>query len=164
MSPVHIFEGATAEEVNNQLELWQSNNPSLRPKNLKLVVGERIALGVIFETVEPVKTVTGDNLSQVLMSIGFTPKFLGFNHTKTAVELIQKDISMVYSITAKLYPAVPEIHKTTASRVERAIRNAIKTAWETGKLGKIYPWHQKCPTNSEFLATLVEKLVMQKAG
>lgn len=170
---VHFFEGSTADDFNKQFEEWLSSHPGFVLKNLKLAIGEKmVVVGVIFEVVTPVKRVDGDawrgdnfsTLSEILMDIGITPNLSGFRYTKTAIELIQQDETMLLPITGKLYPTIAEKHQSTPSRVERAMRHAIQVAWEAGKLKKIYPWFHSWPTNGEFLATLAEKLSTEKAG
>ena len=38
-------------------------------------------------------------------------------------------MDILNSITKQLYPTIAKMHKTTPSRVERAIRHAIEVAW-----------------------------------
>ena len=72
---------------------------------------------------------------------------------------------MLSSITKALYPTIAKMHKTTSSRVERAIRHAIEVAWTRGKIETLealfgYTIHngKGKPTNSEFVAMITDKI------
>ena len=43
-----------------------------------------------------------------------------------------EDMDVLNAVTKVLYPTVAKKHKTTSSRVERAIRHAIEVAWSRG--------------------------------
>ena len=71
------------------------------------------------------------------------------------------------SVTKRLYPDIAKIYNTTASRVERAIRHAIETAWMNGNVDVINDifGYSVCadkakPTNSEFIAHVVNAMQM----
>ena len=66
---------------------------------------------------------------------------------------------------ARLYPELAKNHKTTPSRVERAIRHAIEVAWNRGKVdtindlfGYTINTRKGKPTNSEFIALVADTL------
>ena len=72
---------------------------------------------------------------------------------------------MLESITKVLYPGVAKKFKTTASRVERAIRHAIEIAWDRGDLDTLNSYFgytvntgKGKPTNSEFIALITDKI------
>ena len=67
-----------------------------------------------------------------------------------------------------LYPTVAQKFETTSSRVERAIRHAIETAWDRGNLDTLNSFfgytintYKGKPTNSEFIALITDKLRLQ---
>ena len=75
------------------------------------------------------------------------------------------DGEMMGSITKRLYPTIAKNHKTTPSRVERAIRHAIEVAWGRGKMdtleelfGYTVSSGKGKPTNSEFVALIADKI------
>lgn len=75
---------------------------------------------------------------------------------------------MMNSITKVLYPAIARKNKTTASRVERAIRHAIEVAWGRGKMetidevfGYTISTGKGKPTNSEFIAMITDKILLE---
>ena len=72
---------------------------------------------------------------------------------------------MINRVTKVLYPTVAMAYNTTPSRVERAIRHAIETAWDRGDVDTLesyfgYTIHTSRgkPTNSEFIALIADKL------
>jgi two-component system response regulator (stage 0 sporulation protein A) len=75
---------------------------------------------------------------------------------------------MLNSITKMLYPSIAKRHKTTPSRVERAIRHAIEVAWSRGKtdtidalFGYTVSGGKGKPTNSEFVALIADKIRLE---
>ncbi len=72
---------------------------------------------------------------------------------------------MMGSITKILYPTIAKKYRTTASRVERAIRHAIEVAWNRGRMetlddmfGYTINTGKGKPTNSEFIALIADKI------
>ena len=79
--------------------------------------------------------------------------------------LIYKNPYIIGGITKELYPEVAERYKTTSSRVERAIRHAIEVSCNRGDyeymkelFGHSVDYDRAKPTNSEFIATVADKL------
>jgi two-component system response regulator (stage 0 sporulation protein A) len=75
---------------------------------------------------------------------------------------------MLNSITKMLYPSIAKRHKTTPSRVERAIRHAIEVAWSRGNmevLNAMFSYTVSTgkgkPTNSEFIALIADRIRLQ---
>lgn len=73
--------------------------------------------------------------------------------------------SIFYFFSNFVSGIIPEIFQTTPSRVERAIRHAIKVAWDRGDLDTLQRFFgytvsntKGKPTNSEFIA---DKLQLQ---
>jgi len=71
-------------------------------------------------------------------------------------------------MTTELYPAIAQEFNSTAKRVERNIRNAIEVAWNRGSIAmqhEIFGYTVKDtkgkPTNSEFIAMLADRALMQ---
>ena len=73
------------------------------------------------------------------------------------------------AITKVLYPQVAKTFQTTPSRVERAIRHAIEVAWDRGDLETLQKYFgytvsnaKGKPTNSEFIAMIADRLVLEQ--
>lgn len=89
----------------------------------------------------------------------------GYHFLRDAITFALVDREMMSSVTKMLYPAIAKKHSTTVPRVERAIRYAVKVAWEKGPLdvqtfyfGYCAQDGRKKPTNSEFIAAVADKL------
>lgn len=82
--------------------------------------------------------------------------------------MTMKQPRIINNVTKELYPGVAEIYKTTSSKVERAIRHAIEVAWNRGRIDainavfgtRVYLGSEK-PTNSEFIALVADKLILE---
>ena len=98
----------------------------------------------------------------------------GFRMSKTSYQCIFDAVYMKYEnfdcpTTKVIYPAVAKKNGGNALQVEKAIRDSIKAAWNTGNrsLWKLYfPAKQggefRCPTNDEFLARMAKALMSGK--
>ena len=109
-------------------------------------------------------------IAEILKELGTPADLLGYFYLKYAIELMLEDMSLMKSITKKLYPMIAKEFNTTTSKVERAIRHAIEVAWERGNIElhhKLFGYtidQIKCkPTNSEFIVTVVDWLNMNDA-
>lgn len=78
-------------------------------------------------------------------------------------------LDVINAVTKVLYPEVARKFGTTASRVERAIRHAIEVAWDRGDLDTLQKYFgftvsnsKGKPTNSEFIAMIADRLVLQR--
>ena len=77
--------------------------------------------------------------------------------------------AMADVISKVLYPEVAKRFSTTPSRVERAIRHAIEVAWDRGDLETLQKYFgytvsnaKGKPTNSEFIAMIADRLVLEQ--
>ncbi|ERI94929.1 putative sporulation transcription factor Spo0A [Clostridiales bacterium oral taxon 876 str. F0540] len=106
-----------------------------------------------------------EEITNLLRIIGMPFNIKGYRFVKDAILMVLEDRELLSSITTVLYPHIAEMHNTTSSRVERAIRHAIETTWLRGNMeelqnifGDFSKFHKSRPTNSEFIAILAEKL------
>lgn len=104
-------------------------------------------------------------ITHMLIKLGIPANVKGFYYLRQAVNLKLLDISMVESITIRLYPTLAEMFNTEPLRVERTIRYAIETAWSRGQLevveelfGYTIRDNKGKPTNSEFIAMLADQI------
>lgn len=106
-------------------------------------------------------------IREFVLKLGITPDLSGYEYIISAIELLMnKKISSYTS----LYVAVAEIHHTTSSKVERAIRHAVTTILNSfggfDLLQEIFHCSilsEKLP-NSKFLALCVETLKYDRVG
>ena len=104
-------------------------------------------------------------VTDVIHQIGIPAHIKGYHYLRKAIILSVNDPEMLESITKLLYPTIAREFSTTPSRVERAIRHAIETAWDRGDVdvltsmfGYTINVNKGKPTNSEFIALITDKL------
>ncbi len=115
------------------------------------------------------KAVTVDEkISEIFISIGIPPHIKGYTYLREAIKLTVERPYIINSVTKELYPTVVRTYNTTPSKVERAIRHAIEVAWNRGRIDainaifgtRVYLGTEK-PTNSEFIALVADKLILE---
>ena len=92
----------------------------------------------------------------------------GYNYLREGIKMAVADPRVINNVTKGLYPVIGEKYETTASKVERAIRHAIEVAWNRGRVdavnaifgARVYIGTEK-PTNSEFIALVADKLILE---
>lgn len=107
-------------------------------------------------------------LADILLTLGISANLQGYHFLKESIRLVIENPNYIGAITKVMYPTVASRFKTTACRVERAIRHAIDVSYNKGKMIKIngifglkiFDDKEK-PTNSEFVALLADKLSME---
>ena len=100
----------------------------------------------------------------ILIRIGMSPRLQGFQYFQRAVVLSFDDPIPGKNMMSKVYPEIAEEMYTTASRVERCMRHAVRLAWESGKVQRdqsFAPMIRHRMSNSQMLAFLVELLRSQ---
>lgn len=102
-----------------------------------------------------------EDIQTILLNIGIPSNLLGYHYIIYAMDLILSDENYLHSITKMLYVDIAVKFKTTASRVERAIRNAISVGWTNGNLEYINHLFYNSvnplkgtPTNSQLLSRI----------
>lgn len=97
--------------------------------------------------------------------LGITPNLLGYKYLSDAIVMTIFSPKKKYRMTKELYPEIAKKNETTASRVERAMRNAIERAWDRGDeefLEELWGYaissEKGKPTNSEFISQIVEDI------
>ena len=77
------------------------------------------------------------DVTDIIHEIGIPAHIKGYQYLRDAIIMSVGDTEMLGSITKVLYPTIAKRHKTTPSRVERAIRHAIEVAWSRGRVETI---------------------------
>ena len=108
------------------------------------------------------------DVTNINHEIGVPAHIKGYQYLRDAIMMSVNDSEMLNSITKLLYPSIAKRHKTTPSRVERAIRHAIEVAWSRGKMDTIDELFgytvsngKGKPTNSEFVALIADKIRLE---
>jgi two-component system, response regulator, stage 0 sporulation protein A len=103
-------------------------------------------------------------ITNILRGIGIPAHIRGYRYLRSAIMLCVHDERLLGKITKELYPTVARNYETTSSRVERSIRHAIEVAWMRGnqvELDKLFIMCKNRPTNSEFMATIVDDILLK---
>ena len=108
------------------------------------------------------------DVTDIIHEIGVPAHIKGYQYLRDAIIMSVNDDEMLGAITKRLYPTIAKNHKTTSSRVERAIRHAIEVAWSRGKVDTIEELFgytvssgKGKPTNSEFVALISDKIRLE---
>ena len=108
-------------------------------------------------------------VTEFIHEMGVPAHIKGYQYLRDAIIMTVNDSQMLGAITKILYPEIAKKHKTTSSRVERAIRHAIEVAWSRGKVETIEEMFgytinsgKGKPTNSEFIALISDKIRLQR--
>lgn len=108
------------------------------------------------------------NIIHALQRVGIPSHLLGYEYLKSALSICLEYPAAIRGMTKELYPAVAKSHKTTGSKVERAIRHAVGLCWARCDrdtlitvFGPGIVCREKTPANGEFIAALAEQLRME---
>ncbi|MBQ8319552.1 MAG: sporulation transcription factor Spo0A [Clostridia bacterium] len=109
-----------------------------------------------------------EKISEIFISIGIPPHIKGYGYLREGVKLTVAKPQIINGVTKELYPSIAKKFATTSSKVERAIRHAIEVAWNRGRIDainaifgtRVYLGVEK-PTNSEFIALVADKLILE---
>lgn len=106
--------------------------------------------------------------TEAIRKLGVPAHIKGYSYLRTAVMDSVRDFRLMESVTKQLYPSVAAAHHTTPSRVERAIRHAIDSAWVRGgenAFSAFFGYSDNNarikPTNSELIAMTADKLRLE---
>lgn len=108
-------------------------------------------------------------ISKLLHSLGVPSHIKGYQYIRESIYMMYCSKEIIGGITKEIYPEIALRFDTTASRVERAIRHAIEVSWARGDyelmeeiFGHSVDYDRAKPTNSEFIATLADRLKLDK--
>lgn len=94
----------------------------------------------------------------LLRRLGFSGRLFGLRYLSAAIAMTAINPDKVLFVTKDIYPDVARQYSSTASKVERAIRHAIRKFWEReGReaLDQVSNIHlTQRPTNSELIDIL----------
>ena len=97
------------------------------------------------------------NVTAIIHEIGVPAHIKGYQYLREAIIMTVEDMDVINAVTKVLYP------------VERAIRHAIEVAWDRGDLDTLQKYFgftvsnsKGKPTNSEFIAMIADRLVLQR--
>ncbi|MEG2175794.1 MAG: sporulation transcription factor Spo0A [Oscillibacter sp.] len=110
-----------------------------------------------------------NQVTSIIHEIGVPAHIKGYQYLREAIMIAVDDMDVINAVTKVLYPEVARRFSTTPSRVERAIRHAIEVAWDRGDLETLQKFFgytvsntKGKPTNSEFIAMIADRLVLER--
>lgn len=113
--------------------------------------------------------VTEQEVTKLIHQLGIPANIKGYNYIRTAIMMSIRKPDILYAITKELYPELAKTYNDTSSRVERAIRHAIVKSIErmdinllTEIFGNSISTNKGCPSNSEYLAAIVDYYKLQQ--
>ena len=160
-----VLSGYNSLEMIKQISLYNINYFMLKPFDIddleKRILNTKTNKMSLTEKNKELQS----TISTLLHSLGVPSHIKGYEYIREGIGLMYHDPSMLGAITKEMYPKIASIYDTTSSRVERAIRHAIETSWNRGDydlmeelFGHSVDFDRARPTNSEFIATLADKL------
>lgn len=144
----------------------------LKPFELEVLANRIRQLSIAPASQATPTTATGRGLefdvTNIIHEIGIPAHIKGYLYLREAILMVVERVDLLGAVTKELYPTIAARYKTTASRVERAIRHAIEVAWSRGNYDAITKLFVNTtssergkPTNSEFIAMVADRLRMQ---
>ncbi|MDR1541847.1 MAG: sporulation transcription factor Spo0A [Clostridiales bacterium] len=121
--------------------------------------GRRRGVDVI-QKIDEMDASPDEYIDIILTRIPIPSNVKGFSYLHCAISLVINNGLLLKSVTKTLYPEVARLCGSTPTRVERAIRHALNTAWSKGSgtnyfyLTGVPNSHLIKPTNSEFIGAV----------
>ena len=160
-----VLTGYSSLEMIKQVSLFNINYFMLKPFSLDDLREQIFNIRKTkFNVLENDFDLRSD-ITTLLHSLGVPNHIKGFEYIREGIGLMYSNPSLLGAITKELYPEIAYKYNTTSSRVERAIRHAIEISWNRGDyemmeeiFGHSVDFDRARPTNSEFIATLADRL------
>jgi two-component system response regulator (stage 0 sporulation protein A) len=166
---VIIYTNHNNENIIKSLAKYNISFFLMKPVKFN-VLADRIvdATKLEYQEYEFVNNYTEQKISKLLHDLGMPSHIKGYQYIRDAIELMYNNPKYLGGITKEVYPFIAGKYQTTPSRVERAIRYAIEVSWSRGDydlmdeiFGHSVDFDRAKPTNSEFLATLADKISLE---
>ena len=145
----------------NQLLLCGACGILPKPLDFR-TLGDLIA-GLTVKNRLPRTGLTEDRVLACLWSLGFSAKLPGTIYLAAAAMLMALDVTLMRSLTNKLYPMVAERFHVNSLNVEHAMRRAIESAWSGSAMerqhalfGNTIDARRGKPTAGEMIGRLAE--------
>jgi len=111
-----------------------------------------------------VKTNHVEIIYDIVNSLDISIKLKGYTYLCELLIMCCSNVNKVYSLSKDLYPYVANKYSENVGSVERSIRTAIHKAWSQSKFNNSPLFNkkrekEKCPSNSEFIFTIIYHLI-----
>ncbi len=147
--------------------------PQIIAERVKEILNERATVYKVSSEIRDKRKVVSldEKISNIFTTIGIPPHIKGYSYLREGIKMAVYDPLVINKVTKELYPKIGEKFETSASKVERAIRHAIEVAWNRGRTeaisavfgARVYIGNER-PTNSEFIALVADKLILEFFG
>lgn len=152
--------------VSTKYQIFNVLPTSYRPEELIVSLREIKEKGEIYNLK---KISLYDEIAEVLKKLGIAPDKNGFHYLRKAIYECYSNPKLLTSITKEIYPMLSDTFQKKESCIERSIRSAIETGWDRGDYeysNKLFSscvdYYKTKPTNGEFIAIVVDKLMLEK--
>ena len=103
--------------------------------------------------------------TMILKNMGVPPHLNGYNYLRTAIVLVSCDFNSLKNMKLNIYQKLAELSNSTPTRVERAMRTAIESAWNRCRVetieeifGNSIHMDKDKPSNGEFIARIADNI------
>lgn len=108
------------------------------------------------------------SITKTLHELGIPSNIKGYQYLKEGIDILYHHPSFIEGVTKELYPTIAKKYHSTTARVERDMRHAIEVSWNRANwdfmeevFGYSIDTEKAKPTNSEFIATIADKLRLE---
>ena len=135
-------------------------NPSAAPTAYLFPGADRTA-----ERTDPAEQ-TELSVIRFVQKLGIRPHLTGYRLLISTIRLALDKPELQDSLTQALYPAVARLHSCSVSAVERNIRKAIESAYDTDpeRIHAVFYFRVKKPYVSEVISTAIETIRLETSG
>lgn len=163
-----VLTGYNSLDIVKQVSLYNISYFMLKPFDLKDLEYQVMNVNETHSSIIDKNKELQTNITSLLHSLGVPSHIKGYEYIREGIGLMYNNPKMLGAITKEMYPEIAVKFNTTSSRVERAIRHAIEVSWSRGDydlmeevFGHSVDYDRAKPTNSEFIATLADKLRLE---
>lgn len=163
-----VLTGYNSLDIIKQVSLYNVSYFMLKPFDISDLEYQILNITNIKGNIIDKNKELQSSITTLLHSLGVPSHIKGYEYIREGIGLMYNDPSMLGAITKEMYPSIAVKYNTTSSRVERAIRHAIEVSWSRGDyelmeevFGHSVDYDRAKPTNSEFIATLADKLRLE---
>ena len=163
-----VLTGYNSLDIIKQVSLYNINYFMLKPYDIKDLEYQIINIKNSKCCFVDKNKELQSKVTSLLHSLGVPSHIKGYEYIREGIGLMYENPSLLGAITKEMYPEIAVKFNTTSSRVERAIRHAIEVSWSRGDydlmeevFGHSVDYDRSKPTNSEFIATLADKLRLE---
>ncbi|USK40158.1 sporulation initiation factor Spo0A C-terminal domain-containing protein [Cytobacillus firmus] len=150
--------GMLCEEIRNLRNEVQAMREILQKEDHRGDIGTTEAKPLLLSEKADLDT----QVSSMLLRYQIPVHIKGFKYIKEAVKMEIEGGALATGITKVVYPTIAKQYGDHSSRVERAIRHAIESAWYKSKHEYFFSKMMDKPSNAYFIALIAEQVRLGK--